>query len=75
VGVTFDAGPGNALVLGSRFADDFQGGTGSDALLGYGGDDTLGGGAGLDAATGGAVSDTFLFRRGDLITSRASSNG
>jgi hypothetical protein len=74
-GVTFDAGPGNDFVLGSRFADTFLGGSGLDALFGKRGDDTLQGGADLDAARGGCGNDTFVFAAGDLITSRARDNG
>ena len=73
--VIFDAGPGPDLVLGSKYADTFLGGTGSDALLGNRGNDTLEGGLGLDAVAGGKGSDTFVFRPGDLITSRAWTNG
>lgn len=74
-GVTFDAGPGPDLVLGSRFADTLLGGAGSDALFGNDGPDTLEGGQGLDLAAGGGGGDTFVFRPGDLVTSRASTNG
>jgi FG-GAP-like repeat len=72
--VTSDAGPGNDLVLGTRFADDLQGGAGSDALLGFGGRDTLRGGADLDIALGGQGDDVFVFAPGDLIASRERSN-
>ncbi|MCZ0964340.1 FG-GAP-like repeat-containing protein [Paracoccus benzoatiresistens] len=74
-GVTFDGGPGKDLVLGSSFADDLKGGSGRDALFGFCGADTLEGGAGLDVAAGGAGDDTFVFRPGDLVTSRGRSNG
>ncbi len=74
-GVVFDAGLGNDQVLGSRFADVLKGGVGHDILSGRGGDDTLQGGVGRDSGAGGAGSDTFVFAKGDLITSRALSNG
>ncbi len=74
-GVTFDAGLGHDTVLGSKYADLFQGGEGNDSLSGKKGNDTLQGGAGPDTVTGGAGSDTFVFASGDLITSRAASNG
>lgn len=74
-GVVLDAGPGNDQVLGSRFADALKGGVGHDRLSGKGGDDTLQGGAGRDVVAGGLGSDTFVFAKGDLITSRALSNG
>lgn len=74
-GVTFDAGPGDDLVLGSRYADSLKGGTGNDALFGNAGADTLQGGQGLDAVTGGTGSDAFVFAKGDLVTSRSLFNG
>ena len=67
-GVTFDAGPGKDLILGSSFADDLKGGFGRDALFGFWGADTLEGGTGPDIAAGGAGDDTFVFRPGDLVT-------
>lgn len=74
-GVVLDAGTGSDQVLGSRFADALKGGVGHDRLSGKGGDDTLQGGAGRDVVAGGLGSDTFVFAKGDLITSRALSNG
>ncbi|MFO1160787.1 MAG: VCBS domain-containing protein [Reyranellaceae bacterium] len=44
-----DAGDGNDILIGSKFADDLRGGAGNDILNGGAGNDQLSGGAGADS--------------------------
>ena len=50
-----DAGAGNDMITGTKFADDLRGGAGLDRIEGGAGNDTL---------TGGADADTFVFNAG-----------
>jgi Ca2+-binding RTX toxin-like protein len=58
-----DAGPGNDILAGSKFADDLRGGAGNDKLEG---------GLGKDLLSGGPGKDTFIFRSLDAAGKGAS---
>ncbi|MEM9798238.1 MAG: calcium-binding protein [Pseudomonadota bacterium] len=48
-------------IVGSQYADDFNGGAGGEVFDGGAGDDTLNGGGGNDTLTGGQGADVFEF--------------
>jgi len=59
-------------VIGSNFADTFNGGRGVDTFDGGAGNDWFRGYAGSDIFTGGAGNDTFHWRESDVVSGRRS---
>lgn len=56
-------------IAGSRGNDTIDGRGGNDAISAFGGNDILTGGLGRDQLYGGLGNDSFVFRKGDSLTS------
>lgn len=59
-------------IIGSQFADTFQGGRNVDIFDGGAGNDWFRGYEGSDVFTGGAGSDTFVWREKDVVSGKKS---
>lgn len=65
---TISGGSGKDSIDGGNGNDTIHGGKGNDAIVGGAGDDIIYGGAGKNFLIGGAGSDTFVYLKGDGVS-------
>ncbi len=65
---TINSGAGNDTINGGAGNDTIYGGKGNDSIDGGAGNDTIYGGAGKNSLTGGEGADTFVYLKGDGVS-------